>query len=209
MIKAFTVKKDKIIYNSDTINVSRDELIEAVKEVLSEKRFKHVLRVEEAAIELAEHYHVSTEKVSIAALLHDYCKEENDVDMRELIIAENFPLTYLKYGSAIWHGPIGAHIAENEFDVTDPEILAAIANHTVGANEMSDIEKIVMLADQIEEGRYFPGIDDLRKAARKDLDTATLLAMKMSILHLIDKGRAIFPQTIYTYNALLAHTEEK
>ena len=49
---------------------SREELIAKVKEQVSEKRFKHILGVEQAALELAQANDYELEKASVAALVH-------------------------------------------------------------------------------------------------------------------------------------------
>ena len=75
----------EILYTKDYINVTREELINNLKEELKPKRFKHVLRVEETALELAGQYdYKDLEKVSISALMHDHCKDYTDEKMYQL-----------------------------------------------------------------------------------------------------------------------------
>lgn len=120
-------------YTNKYTTFSREEILEKVSALMSKKRFKHVLGVEKKAIELAELYGEDTEKVSLAALLHDYAKEQAEAEMLDLIISENMDLDLTQYGSAIWHGPVGAILARREFGIEDEEILNAITNHTIGA----------------------------------------------------------------------------
>ena len=49
-----------------------------------------------------------------------------------------------------WHAPCGVFIAKNEFGVIDEDILSAIRWHTLGNLNMTDFEKIIFLADKIE-----------------------------------------------------------
>ena len=53
--------------------MNREQIIEAVKRQLTDERFQHTLRVEETALQLAGRFGVDHDKVSLAALLHDYC----------------------------------------------------------------------------------------------------------------------------------------
>ena len=79
--------------------------------------------------------------------------------------------------------------------------MGAVAHHTTGAEQMSTLEKIIFLADYIEVNRDFDGVDDLRQAARRDLDEAVLLGYDSTIRHLLDQGKPIFVGTVANRNA--------
>ena len=49
---------EELVYNKNYIPMTRSELIDRLKKALKDKRFQHVLRVEETAIKLAEQYGV-------------------------------------------------------------------------------------------------------------------------------------------------------
>ena len=103
---------------SPYIKLSREELLELLQENLSQKRYEHVLRVEKVGTQLAEHYGESVEKASIACLLHDLKKQEDDQTSRQTIIAENLPLDLLDFGNSVWHGPVAAVYAQKQLDVS-------------------------------------------------------------------------------------------
>ena len=92
-------------------------------------------------------------------------------------------------------------IARERYGITDQALLGAIAHHTTGAEQMSALEKIIFLADYIEVNRDFDGVDDLRKAARRNLDEAVLLGYDSTIRHLLDQGKPIFVGTVVNRNA--------
>ena len=46
---------------------------------------------------------------------------------------------------------------------------------------MTMLEKIIYLADYIEPGRHFPGVDEVRGMADADLDKALIQSMKNTI----------------------------
>lgn len=181
--------------------MTREELIEEVETRLSKKRFNHVLRVEETALELAEQYDVNPEKVSIAALLHDVAKEEPDNEMRDLVISENLDLDLLQYGNQIWHAPVGAVQAKRDFEITDEEIINAIIFHTVGSPEMTAVEKVIFVADYIEPGRDFEEAIEARKLAEKSLEEVIQYKLKSTIIDLIKQNKKIYPKAIDSYNA--------
>ena len=173
-------------YSNKYTTYSREELMQKVQMRMSERRFKHVLGVEETAIALAGKYGCSLEKASIAALTHDYDP------------------ALLHYGNAIWHGLVGASFVERELGITDEEILHAIRVHTTGAAEMSLLDKIIYVADYIEPGRSFPGVQDAREIALLDLDEAVAFETKHTLAHLIEQEQQIYPKTIETYNHWVA-----
>lgn len=195
---------NKMEYTNKYLKMSRGELAERVQMQMSERRFKHVLGVEEMAIALAGRYGADSEAASIAALTHDYAKERDRDEMQELIRKEAFDLDLLNYGSEIWHGPVGAFLVQKELGVQDDLILDAIRKHTVGASEMTLLDKIIYVADFIEPGRDFPGVTKAREIAIRDLDAAVAFETKHTLHYLIEKNTKIYPQTIATYNTWVA-----
>ena len=49
-----------------------------LRKILSPKRFEHCVNVSLMAEELAKNYGIDSEKVKLAGLLHDICKEKSD-----------------------------------------------------------------------------------------------------------------------------------
>ena len=198
--------------NQDLIQITRKELEELLQARLTNKRFNHVLRVEQTAIELAELYpEANVDKASIAALLHDYAKDDCQ---KHLLTFKDYPgydPEWINYGSAIWHGPLAAMIADTQFNVKDEDILKAVWIHTIGGYEMTLDQKILFIADYIEPGRDFKGVEKARKLAKTDLDAAVDFKIKQSITHLVRSGRQIYPKTILIYNDWVKnyHRKEK
>ncbi|MBO0441470.1 bis(5'-nucleosyl)-tetraphosphatase (symmetrical) YqeK [Candidatus Enterococcus ikei] len=180
--------------------LKREELIQEVQMHMSERRFQHVLGVEEMAVALAAKYGASEEKASIAALTHDYAKERPDEEFELIIQRDGYDQDLLNYGNAIWHGLVGASMVQRELGIDDEEILEAIRLHTTGAAKMSLLDKIIYVADYIEPGRNFPGVKEARELALVDLDEAVAYETKHTLLHLIEQEQKIYPKTIETYN---------
>lgn len=194
-------EKAEVKYSGKYVHLSREELMKEVSKVLSEKRLKHVLGVEEAAIKLADRYNVNSEKVSIAALTHDYAKEQIDEEMRDMIISENMDLDLLQYGNNIWHGPVGAIMVRKQLGIENEEILDAIRHHTIGSPNMDLVGQIIYVADFIEPGRSFPGVEKARKLAQESLEEAIAFSTIHTIKYLLEKNVRIYPKAIETYNA--------
>ncbi len=183
---------------------SRKELIAKVKEQVSEKRFKHILGVEQAALELARANDYELEKASVAALVHDYAKERSDSEFKALIVQTGLEQDLLNWNNFIWHGVVGAEIIKKELKITDEEILNAVRRHTVGAKEMTMLDQIVYVADYIEPGRDFPGDDQARQLAPESLRAAVEFETKHTLLYLMNNDKTIYPAAILTYNAYVA-----
>ena len=61
-------------------------------------------------------------------------------------------------------------------------------------------QKILFIADYIEPDRDFKGVEKARELAKTDLDAAVDFKIKQSIVHLVESGRQVYPETIAIYN---------
>jgi predicted HD superfamily hydrolase involved in NAD metabolism len=183
--------------------MERREALEIVKKQLTEHRYQHTIGVMETAIALAEQYGADVKKVELAAIFHDYAKFRPKEEMKRIILEQNMPKDLLLYNTELWHAPVGAYLVEKEVGIKDVEILDAIRYHTSGRPDMTLLEKVVYVADYIEPGRIFPGVDEVRELAKQDLNKALIKALQNTIQFLMNKNQAIYPDTFYTYNSLI------
>lgn len=186
-----------------------ERLKAAAQEQMPERRWLHTLGVREAAMELAERYNADRHKAEVAALLHDYCKYWPIEKQRHMIIEQQLPAELLDHDSQLWHAPVGALVVEQELGVADLEILDAIRYHTSGRIRMSLLEKVICLADYIEPGRDFPGVERMRTLAKTSLEQALLAGFDSTISFLIERGKKIFPLTIMARNGLLDELKQR
>lgn len=187
-------------YSKQFLQMDRQTLLKKISEQMRPKRFKHVLGVEQAALSLAKKYQGPVEKASIAALTHDYAKERSDEEFVTMIKNKKLDPELLHWGNPIWHGVVGAYFVKDELGINDPEILQAITLHTTGAKDMTLLDKIIYVADYIESGRDFPGVDEARKLANENLDAAVAFEAKHTLVHLIEQDAAVYPKSLETYN---------
>ncbi len=180
----------------------KDRIKEDLKKSLSSHRYTHVLGVAAAARELADRYGCDADTAEVAGLLHDAAKQLPLQEMQALA-EKSFPVlpAPILANGGLLHGYAAVTIAKERYGITDPALLGAVAHHTTGAEQMSTLEKIIFLADYIEVNRDFDGVDDLRQAARRDLDEAVLLGYDSTIRHLLDQGKPIFVGTVANRNA--------
>ncbi len=183
--------------------MKRDKALAIVREQITKHRYEHTLGVMETAVLLAKKFGADEKKAEMSAIFHDYAKFRDKDEMRTIIVEQGMDPDLLQYNTELWHAPVGAFLVEKEVGFTDLDILDAIRYHTSGRPEMTLLEKIIYLADYIEPGRHFPGVEDVRKIAETDLDAALIQSIKNSVGFLMKKNQQIFPLTLHTYNALV------
>ena len=188
-------------YKHHYLPLSREQLVALLQAALSAKRFAHVLRVEETAVKLAKRYGVDPEAASVAGLCHDYAKERSDADFIRVIKAKRLNPILLDYGNAIWHGQVGAELVKDELGVQNEDILNAIRVHTTGDAYLTPLAQVVYMADYIEPGRDFPGVERARRLTKQDLGLGVAYQTQATLAYLVEKGKPVYPQTLVTYNA--------
>ncbi|MGG1516233.1 bis(5'-nucleosyl)-tetraphosphatase (symmetrical) YqeK [Paenibacillus oryzisoli] len=183
--------------------MNREALIAAVKEQMPERRWLHTLGVMETSVMLAERFGGDAEKADLAAILHDYCKYWPVQEQAKIIRENGLPQDLLDFDKELWHSHAGAFIAQSQFGIDDEEVLDAIRYHTSGRENMTLLDKIVCLADYMEPGRDFPGVDNIRELAKTSLEQALIAGFDSTISFLLAKGKRIYPLTVLTRNDLL------
>ena len=190
--------------------ITRAGMLKLLTTRLSEDRFAHSIAVEKEAIKLASHHGEDWHKAALAGLLHDVCRCDD----------QSWQLAYMRENSLclskewlqnpqLWHGPCAAALIRREFGIRDQKILMAVRYHTTGRPGMTDFEKIVFLADKIEENRDFDGVEELRAAAYRSLDEALYLALRQSLSLLCKTGLPIVKEAYQAYNELAITLKQK
>ncbi|MFR2495921.1 MAG: bis(5'-nucleosyl)-tetraphosphatase (symmetrical) YqeK [Christensenellales bacterium] len=185
--------------------MKREKMEYRLKKELDAARYAHTLGVEQTAREMARQFGEDEEKAALAGLLHDCAKCLPLSQMVKAAKDEKLD-PVMKESKALMHAVAGMHLAQDVYDVHDPEVLGAIRWHTTGHANMTRLEKIVYLADMIEPNRKpYPGLKALRKLCMTDLDEAMHMALRMSLDHVREQGKPLHPDTM----AALAEYEPK
>ncbi len=178
----------------------RDKL----EKMLKPKRYRHSLNVSAVAVKMADIFGVDTKKAEIAGLLHDCAKNLDKEESIELCRVYGVLLDSIEVANpSLIHAPLGAVLIRYEFGVGDSDIENAIRYHTVGRAGMSELEKIIYIADMIEPSRSFDGIEKLRKTAYEDLNRAMFEGLRFSLEFNIKRGVKIHGNSIEAWNDLL------
>ena len=178
--------------------LDRASLIRDLETELHYKRFIHTLSVAYTATSLAMCYGADVEKAEIAGLLHDCAK---CMDLKKMIrICEKAGLSVsdIERGSgALLHSKAGSVLVTEKYGYTDPDIVNAVRYHTTGRPGMSLLEKIIFLADAIEPGRKYTGVDDIRRLVWDEgsLNKACLRSLENTIHFVKTKGDYLDPDT--------------
>ncbi|MBR0161493.1 MAG: nicotinate (nicotinamide) nucleotide adenylyltransferase [Oscillospiraceae bacterium] len=171
-------------------------LREQVYPMLDEWRIAHVAGCEGEAIQLARYWGEDPELAAEAGILHDMTKR---LSLKEqLILCEKYDIICddaERNTPKLLHAKTGAVLASVLFGSPE-EVCEAIRWHTTGKADMTLFEKLLYLADYIEPTRDFPGIDDLRTLAYRNLDEAMVLGLRMTIQEIRSGGKEPYIDTL-------------
>lgn len=167
-------------------------------------RYEHTLGCERAAKRLASCFGGDVEQAGFAAILHDITKHLS-MDEQLALCAQYgiVPNEVERAEPKILHGKTAAAIARAEYDAPD-EVCAAIACHTTGKKDMTLLDKILYMADYIEDTRDFDGVDTARSLVKRGIDVALLYCYDRTLTDLIARSKLIHTDTLAGYNDLIA-----
>ena len=190
------------------------KLRQDVASVLSEKRMKHVLAVEDMALRLGRLYFCDDVTICLlraSALLHDVTKELSDEEQLSLLEKYSVkPLPEELDSMPTIHALTAALAIPDRFpEFADERLISAVRYHTTGREGMSTFEKILFLADYIDDTRTYPSCVDLRNEffsskpeemnedeRIRHLDRAALKSIDNTLFYLRSKERIIHPLTL-------------
>lgn len=200
-----------------------DRLRASVSGGMSSKRFTHTAAVEKMAARLGELY--ASDKIDIlraAALLHDITKEYSSE--KQLQICREFGIIISKQDiltPKTFHAKTASALIPTLYpEFADPEVISAVRWHTTGRADMSLLEKLVYLADYIDESRVFPDCVVLRSlfwdAAPEKMDArerdehltrVLICSFDMTLTGLIKDKEPISDDTFAARNWLIVNSE--
>ncbi|NET38297.1 MAG: HD domain-containing protein [Cyanothece sp. SIO1E1] len=129
----------------------RESILEWLVKNVPETRIRHILRVEQMAIELAQAHQLDLDRAAQAGLMHDLAKYFKPERLLVMAQSEGLDLDPIDVANPhLLHAEVGAIVARDEFSVQDPQILNAIRNHTLGRPGMDALSCIVFLADSLD-----------------------------------------------------------
>lgn len=188
--------------------LSKEQLKRLVMNQMPSKRWEHTLGVVKSSIELAVQFDVNSDQAELAAILHDYAKYWPMEAQQKIIEKEGRSIDLLQYDKQLWHAHVGAYVIEKDLGIEDQEILNAVRYHTSGREDMTLLDKVICLADYIEPGRNYPGVDTMRELAKASLEAALIAGLDSTISVLLKRKKRIYPLTIKARNDLILKLEK-
>ena len=191
--------------NLNIENIDTKQIIEKLNTMLKPKRLEHSINVAKCAIKLSEIYGYDKEKAYLAGLVHDCAKYFTKEQIDSYVEKYNIELDPLEVDNiALSHSIIGSFAIQDVFNIQDMDIINAVRYHTTGRENMSTLEKIIFMADMIEEDRNFPGVDELRKLSfNGQLDKALITSLNNTIKFVIENNQLIHPRSVSARNYLM------
>ena len=185
---------------------------------MSPKRYTHTAAVEEMVTRLAALYcPEETTALRAAALLHDITKEYDiPTHVRILREAGESVLAGAEFSHKTFHARTAAIIIPQNYTAVATEtVISAVRWHTTGREGMTLTEKLLYLADYIDESRIFPDCVRLRSyfwsANPENMSMADrlihlrrtlIMSYDMTMRALINEGAVISPDTTFARNEL-------
>ena len=183
----------------------RDELEKRV----GPRRFKHSLGVSETAEALARVYGADKTAARMAGLLHDWDKGYDDPGI--LARADELGMELDAELSAmprVLHGLTAAVALGRAVPELPPNVLAAVARHTLGAVDMSDLDMIVYIADALEPGRKGKMVQKLReKVGELELRDLFLGVYAYWVQLIMERRHPMYSKTTEIWNSYMPEQE--
>ena len=201
-----------------------DRLREQICEKMSDFRLAHTLGVEKMAIRLGEIY--CPEKIDVlrvSALLHDVTKELSVAEHTEIYRRHSLePSSEELSAPATLHSVTAALMIPEKYpEFASDEVIGAVKYHTVGRENMTLIEKLIFLADYIDETRKYEDCIALRQEffnaepekmseseKMKHLDTVILHAFDLTIADILKNRRVLSEATVSARNSMIYSLNE-
>ena len=172
-----------IIISENMLNVLREE----IRSQMSERRYKHTLGVENAVEYMAEFFITSRKsELRAAALLHDITKEYSFE--KQLKICNEFGIILRDDEISVpevLHGITAAALIPYYYpNYASEDIVSSVRWHTTGYENMTLFDKIICLADYIEDGREYCECIEVRNFFKSNIITALNYSERINILNI-------------------------
>ena len=191
-----------------------DKLRQSVKTRLSEKRYAHTLGVEKMAAYLGTALLPDkVDELRVSALLHDIAKEISYEEQISIIADAKIICTDEDISTKpALHSIAAVPVIQSDFaEYATPDVLSAVANHTLGNNYMSLFDEIIFISDYAEPGRTYRSCCEVREYLLKHvngdrqmadnvyaLHRASLMAIESTVDSLTRRGESINSRTLLT-----------
>ena len=187
------------------------DAIDARLKVLPSGLKDHIERSREVSQELAVRHNVDARLADMGTAAHDLARalnrsrmltEAESLGLRPGLVEEREPI--------LLHGPIAARWLYDDIDELDEAVLESVAWHTTGRPGMSEVAKVVFLADKLDPHKVerFPYLKRVADKSKHSLDLAILEFLDATLEFYLRNGNLIHPVSIEFRNQLMISTRE-
>ncbi|MBO4759592.1 MAG: bis(5'-nucleosyl)-tetraphosphatase (symmetrical) YqeK [Spirochaetaceae bacterium] len=171
-----------------------DEVTEYAKSHEKKERFEHSMRTAATCADLCRRFGEDEKKGWFAGISHDICKEFGDMELVSLAVKDGLPVSQIERTKvSLLHGRAAATLLQEQFGITDSEIIEAVRHHTFGKAGMGNLAKLLFVADKIEPGREHVTEKYLKKTENMSLDELVIFVLSENISYLQEHGKKIAP----------------
>lgn len=182
-----------MIKNIDEIT---EKIKKYVKKSVGQSRYEHSVRTAETCAKLCKKYGFDEKTGYLAGISHDMCKKLSPEEMLQVVKEDGKSVSELeKANPSLLHGRAAAVKLQDEFDIHEPEIIEAVANHTFGKKGLCPLGKILYISDKIEPGREHVNDAYMKSIKNLSLDELFYKVVSDSKEYLLKKGKKIAPET--------------
>ncbi|MDF1541661.1 MAG: bis(5'-nucleosyl)-tetraphosphatase (symmetrical) YqeK [Anaerosomatales bacterium] len=175
---------------------------------LGKRGYAHSVAVAQTAARLADAYGVDAREAYLAGLLHDWSRDEDGATLCAEAVRLGIDATPVDEAVPyLLHARTGAAALRERFPGLPERILESVERHTFGGPDMTDLDRVVYLADALEPARDTPAVDELREqVGRASLDELYARAYAAALEHLIRRRRRIHPATVDAWNSIVGES---
>ncbi len=190
------------------------ELPDAIEARLRELPYglrDHIERSRVVSQELAIRHNVDARSADVGVAAHDLARacgprtllaEAERVGLHIGFVERREPI--------LLHGPVAARWISSDDKRLPQDVLESVAWHTTGRPGMSDVAKVVFLADKLDPRKVarFPFLEKVAEKSKHSLDLAILEYIDRTIEYLLGIGGLVHPAALEFRNELLVRTSE-
>ena len=167
---------------------------------------EHIYRVQELALELAQHHNIDENRVKLGALAHDLARSMKGDQLLQKARELQIPIDPVEaHEPILLHGPVAAELLRREVGLEDQQVYEAVYWHSTAHKGISPVAQVIFLADKLDpqKAHRYPFLPELKELAIKSLDNATLDFLSRQLESLIHEGSTLHPASVEARNQFL------
>jgi predicted HD superfamily hydrolase involved in NAD metabolism len=139
--------------------------------------------------------------LAAAAILHDYGKTFSIEELKDIAAKQKLRISDFELNcEPILHSFMAPFLIKRDFKIKERDVLNSAGMHTTGSLKMSTTDKILYIADKIEETRDYEGVEKLRHLSLEDINLCLLEVYKSNIIYVIKGNNVLHPDTAKIWN---------